>query len=203
MVEITRKTKRKLKFLVPVLLVACIAGGAVIAQLYLSLQHTADWELATNQLEFTSTYWFGGSDVPCADFAYCAGVISGSDNQIFSCTLKWYPSQEVEYELVAIHRIDGGSATVSIDLVWDGDDLVDTTGFLKGEIWGYFDEFKGSTFARIAYWDSSTGVFTVDNDMNFGADGVAMKAYLVIVIVFHWDTAPTQPFTWTCSSEAG
>lgn len=198
----SKMTKQRKYAIVGAILAACIVGGAVGAQLYLSITFDGmQWTMASSQIKFSATYIHGGNPRWCADFNFTSGVISGIDSQTFDCDLPWYPDLEVYYkELVAIERKDQTLETGegALDLTWTGENVTDTSGLILLEVYAFRNEMESTTTTLIGHWDTTTGEFVLDSDMDFIEYGVSGGGshWIVVGIRAVWASNP-QPVTFS------
>lgn len=187
-------SKQRKTAIVAAILALCIVGGAVGAQLYLSVtMDSMNWTMASSQIMFSKNYIHGGSPRDCVDFDFVSGVISGVDNQTFDADFPWYPMLEVYYkEVVAIERKVG---VVALDLSWTGENITDVSGLVTLEIYAFRNEMESTTTTLIGHWDTGTGEFILDNDMDFlGTGSGSLADYIIVGVRAIWASNP-QPFT--------
>ncbi len=209
MVKTMRQLSKRTKIVAAMALIGlCGMGGVIAAQLYLSIvMDSMNWSMATNQLMFAEYYDSGGSPKQCVDYDVVSGVISGTDNQTFTCTYPWYPDLLVEYEeVVSIYRTGAPFTTGegAIDITWDGLTISDVSGLVTLELWGFRNGLKATTMTKIVHWNTTSGAFELDNDMDFIEVGLSggIADYIVLGIKAEW-TGNVQPFTVTITSMAG
>jgi hypothetical protein len=199
-----KKMSKQRKIAILAIALCTMIGVGAAAQLFINIQNSSNWELASSKIQWSATWYdFGlAVETPMNDFAYMGGVISGEGNSSLTFNIKYFPNLDIVYEEAVSIRILDAFRAEAIDLTWDADNLVVGVGDLEYlRITARMSGDHYSLATTVISWDTD-GVVTV-GDFDYPAGAAGFPQDILIGMEFKWLTSNHVAFGFTVGAEAG